>query len=182
MFEMKGTHLALQRVGRGLLKPFGLTPARFDLMRAIGARWVKQSDLWRRLNVVRSAVCEMVHALEVLGWVRRVRAADSRTWLVKLTRRGRALYDSAHDRCIESGDATLSVDRGLADEHVEVDTRRVREEVLLICDAVQRVFRARPRARGDLYPWRPEDYYFWLIDAADHESNDGDIPFVTVNW
>jgi len=146
-------------------------------MHALRHGWVKQSELWRRLNVVRSVISEMVRALRILGWVTRVRAADSRTWLVRLTGRGRALYERAYDRCVESGDAALHVDCGLGDGYVESDTRRIREEFLLVCDAVQRVFRVRdPCRRADLYMWRPEDYYFWFVEPGEGE---GDVPFVT---
>ena len=63
MFEVKGAHLAMQGFGRRMLRRFGLTPARFDLMNAVAARGMKQSDLWKRLNVVRSVICEMLRSL-----------------------------------------------------------------------------------------------------------------------
>src|SRR5579885_110792 len=88
MFHVKAAHLAAQRVGRSLVRKYGLTPARFDLLNALRGKGMRQCDLWRRLNVVRSVVSEMIAALLELRWVKRVRAADGRTWLVQLTQRG----------------------------------------------------------------------------------------------
>lgn len=163
IFEMKGAHLALQRIGRVLLRRFGVTPARFDLMAALGQNGMKQAHLWRRLNVTRSVVCEMVRALLDLGWVTRHRAADSRTWIVRLTRRGRAIFERAYDACVESGDATLHADYALAGGKVEIDTLTARCEILGLCDEIQEALRVWPILRGpDLYMWRPEDFYFHL--------------------
>jgi DNA-binding MarR family transcriptional regulator len=179
MFEVKGTHLAAQRQGRVMLRRFGLTPARFDLMHALGRDGMKQSDLWKRLNVTRSVVCEMVHALKVLGWVARVRAADSRTWMVRLTRRGWALFERAYDACVESGDAALRMDQGLARGYVEIDGVAARNEFLFVCEGIQWEFRPHSWFGGrPLYVWKPEDYYAWLTDP---DEPPGDVPFVTDN-
>src|SRR5690349_980733 len=80
MFDVKAAHLALQRVGREFAHPYGMTVARFDLMNALGGKGMLQKDLWKLLQVTRSVVCEMVQSLMEKGWVKRVRAADSRTW------------------------------------------------------------------------------------------------------
>ena len=176
MFETKATHLALQRVGRRMLQRYGITPARFDLMNAIGLEGLRQSDLWKRLNVVRSVVSEMVRALEALGWVRRIRAADARTWRVKLTRLGRELFLRAFDECVENGNAAVTMDFGLAQGHVE-STHHVREVYLWHCTTISAVFRTMPWFRGDsLYCDDPEDYYHWLVEPGESGS---DIPYAT---
>ncbi len=98
MFQLKAAHLSVQKVGRGLLREHeAMTPARFDLLNALGERGMRQMDLWKRLNVGRSAVSQMVRLLMELGWVKRVRAADSRTWLVMRTRNGREAFEAAND-------------------------------------------------------------------------------------
>ncbi len=177
MFKVKGAHLAVQRVGRRLLRRFGLTPARFDLMNALGRKGMKQNILSLRLDVVRSAVCEMVDALEGLGWVKRVRAADSRTWLVMLTRRGRIVFFRAYRRLVKTGDVAVHMDYGLARGHAEVNVLDVRNGFLHVCDAVQDVFRTRRSFRGpDLYVWQPQDYYFMLGEPGDPTY---DVPFVS---
>ena len=177
MFHLKGAHLAAQRVGRGLLRRFGLTPARFDLMHAVAATGMRQSDLWKRLGVVRSVVCEMVRSLEVLGWVKRVRAVDSRTWTVQLTRRGREVFERAYARWVESGDASLYMDAALTGGHVESDAQEKRLHMIYACDDVHAAFRTQPGFFApELYPWHPEDYYFMLTNP---DEPPGRIPFVT---
>jgi DNA-binding MarR family transcriptional regulator len=177
MFETKETHLALQRVGRGMLQRFGMTPARFDLMKALGTKGMRQSDLWKRLNVVRSVVSEMVQALEELGWVKRVRAADSRTWLVMLTRRGRDVFQCAFDACVESGNAAVMMDYGLTQTHIESDSEDARTTYLWFANNIATTFRTAPWFRGDaLYPNDPEDYYFMLLTPGEEP---GRIPYAT---
>ena len=179
MFHAKAAHLAAQRVGRRLLRGYGVTPARFDLMNALGVRGMKQSDLWRRLNVVRSVVCEMVRALRELGWVKRVRAADGRTWLVQLTQRGRAIFERAYAGCVENGDATAYMDAGLTSGYAELDASRYRNEFIFACDALDAAFRVTPWFEGAcLYGWHPEDYWTWLTDADDRTGTEK-IPFVS---
>jgi DNA-binding MarR family transcriptional regulator len=176
IFHVKGGHLAVQRFARRALRSFGLTPARFDLMKALGDRGMRQSDLWKRLNVVRSVVCEMVRALGRLGWVARVRAPDSRTWTVRLTKVGRAVFERAYDACVENGNVAVAVDAALCEEHLEIDWEQHRLDIIHSCDTLDAAFRAMPWFRGpDLYLWDPEDYYFMLTDA---EDRDGDLPFV----
>jgi DNA-binding MarR family transcriptional regulator len=175
MFHVKGAHLALQRVGRGLLRRNGLTPARFDLLHALGSRGLTQSALWRRLGVVRSAVSEMLRSLRALGWVKRVRAPDGRTWLVQLTNRGRRLFEPAYDRWVESGYTTVCIDAALVQRHAGLDAERHRLEILYACEALEDEFRVRAPG-ADLYGWSPEDYYFWLTEPGGFP---GDVPFVT---
>lgn len=176
MFEVKGTHLAFQRAGRSFLREYGLTPARFDLLNALGRDGIRQSDLWKRLNVVRSVVSEMVRALQALSWVKRVRAADGRTWLVMLTRRGRDVFERAYAECVENGDVNVSVDAALTNGHVELDAMRYREELIGVCGHVQAMFRTTPWFRGrDLYVVDIEEYCYWLTWPGEPP---GETPFV----
>jgi len=168
MFHVKGAHLAVQRVGRRLLHRFGMTPARFDLMHALGRRGMRQCDLWRQLNVVRSVVCEMVRALRVMGWVKRVRAADGRTWLVQRTRRGADVFRRAYEACVERGDAAVWMDFALTGGHVESDAEDTRNTFVFHCDEIERTLETRPPRRAtDLYVWRPEDYYARLVEPGE---------------
>jgi len=176
MFELKAAHLSVQRVGRAFLQGDGLTPARFDLMNALGRNGMRQSDLWKRLEVARSVVCEMVRSLMRLGWVKRVRAADSRTWLVMLTRVGRALFERAYDQHVESGNVAVAMEPGLGRGHVETDTLSVRNEIWWICEGLLEAYRTRKSWFGpDLYCCDPEDYYMWLTWPG---MGPGDVPFV----
>jgi len=177
MFETKAAHLAVQRVGRRLLKPYGITPARFDLMNALGLHGMRQSDLWKQLNVVRSVISEMVRSLETIGWVRRVRAADSRTWLVTLTRKGHEIFRRAFNERVESGDAAVMMDYGLAQTHVEDDSQRTRELYLWLAMNVSTTFRTMPWFRGDeLYCTDAEEYCYALLEPGDPAA---DLPWVS---
>ncbi len=177
MFETKAAHLSMQRVGRGLLRRHGLTVARFDLMNALGHKGMRQSDLWKRLNVVRSVICEMVRALVEMGWVKRVRAADSRTWLVMLTRRGRALFQRAFDEHVESGNVAVLMDYGLARRHAAADALKIRETLWWHLMSIQLTFRTSRWWRGpDLYWCDPEDYYHYLTWPGELAEN---VPFVS---
>ncbi len=177
MFHLKAAHLAVQRVGRGLLRRTpGMTVARFDLMNALGTKGMRQSDLWKRLNVVRSVVCEMVRSLVERGWVRRIRAADSRTWLVTLTRLGRCVFQREFDEHVESGNVGVHMDYGLAGRYAEVDAREIREVLWWHLTSIQVTFRKAPWWRGDDLDWcDPEDYYPWLTWPGEPS---GDVPFV----
>ena len=179
IFEWKGAHLALQRLGRGLLRRLGITPARFDLMHALGRDGMKQSALWRRLNVVRSVVCEMLGALEALGLVRRVRdEEDGRTWLVKLTARGRALCERVYERWMDSGDVTLFVDRALTGANPEIDVESERFRVVETCTALQSSFLPPDPLPGwDLYTWHWEDYGGAFAEVG-LPTFPGQVPFV----
>ena len=177
MFETKAAHLSVQRVGRGLLRPHGLTVARFDLMNALGKKGMRQSDLWKRLNVVRSVICEMVLALVELGWVKRVRAADSRTWLVMLTRLGRAVFQRAFDEHVESGKVAVLMDYGVAREHADANALAIRETLWWHLTSIQLTFRKSPWWRGpNLYWCNPEDYYFHLTWPGELAEK---VPFVS---
>ncbi len=144
MFEVKAAHLSVQRVGRGLLRPHGMTVARFDLMNALGLKGMKQSDLWKRLNVVRSVICEMVRSLMELGWVKRVRAADSRTWLVMATRKGREIFQRAFDAHVETGNVSVLMDYGLSRTHAETDALEIRQLLWWHLTSIRVTFRTMP--------------------------------------
>jgi DNA-binding MarR family transcriptional regulator len=178
LFELKRGHLSATRIARRALRAFELTPARFDLMNAIGRRGARQCDLWRRLNVVRSVVSEMVGALLELRWVKRVRAADGRTWLVSLTRRGREVFERAYDRWVESGDVAVYVDAVLVDRQFEVDPGRHRIELITrMANFIEELGWDLRRGRS-LYPWDPEDYYDRFADMEPPWTC-GRVPYVT---
>jgi DNA-binding MarR family transcriptional regulator len=96
-FGMKRGHLAVNAWALGRLKEFGITPARFDLMRMIyfrNYRWA-QSELRRALGVARATISVMVRALVKLGWItREVNPFDRRTLDCLLTYEGRRVVAS----------------------------------------------------------------------------------------
>ncbi len=96
-FGVKRAHLAVNGWALGRLREFGVTPARFDLMRLIydrNYRWV-QSELRGRLGVARATISRMLRSLERLGWVvREVNPYDRRTRDCVLTYEGRRVVAS----------------------------------------------------------------------------------------
>jgi DNA-binding MarR family transcriptional regulator len=183
MFDVKAAHLALQRVGRAIARPYGMTVARFDLMNALGRNGMLQKDLWKLLEVTRSVVCEMVHELLELGWVKRVRAADSRTWLVMRTVRGSALFQRIFDEMVNNGEVATYMECGLSRGPGKVvDTLPVRERLLWDCGGITEAYRTRECWRGgSLYMSDPEDYYAALTTVE--EGTWGTVPFITdVDW
>lgn len=96
-FGVKRTHLTVNRWALHRLRQFGVTPARFDLMRLIYERnyvW-SQDAIRHRLGVARSTVSRMLGALEQLGWItRETRMADRRTRRCMLTYEGRRVVAS----------------------------------------------------------------------------------------
>ncbi len=177
-FSMKRAHLGGERLGRKLLEPFGLTPARFDLMNTIADRKrpMPQKELWKRLGVVRSAVCEMVKALMKLALVKRYRAADSRTWIVRLTTRGREVIRRAYDALINRGDATVHVDALITDD-AEIDPASTRYDWVGTFFEIGARLGNWVRRNTDLYCWDIEEFYAWLTTAGDGEF--GAVPFVS---
>ena len=97
-FGVKRAHLAVNAWALGRLKKdFGVTPARFDLMRLIyerNFRWI-QSELRSRLGVARATISRMLRSLEKLGWIeRKPNAWDRRTRDCVLTYEGRRVVAS----------------------------------------------------------------------------------------
>jgi len=96
-FGVKRSHLALNRWALLKLREFGVTPARFDLMRLIFVRNFRRSqmDLRRKLGVARATISRMMKALEKLGWItREVDPFDRRTRDCTLTYEGRRIVAS----------------------------------------------------------------------------------------
>ena len=95
LFAYKRVHLAGNRNALKLLAAFGVTPARFDLMRTLYGRRdfaMAQSFLRAQLGVARATVSRMLIALERLGVVeRKVDEYDRRTKKVTLTYTARSL-------------------------------------------------------------------------------------------
>jgi DNA-binding MarR family transcriptional regulator len=125
-----------------------------------------QSDLWKRLNVTRSVICEMLGSLLELRWVQRIRAADSRTWLVTLTKLGRDIFRRCFEETVNNGDVVMALERGLA--KCKTNTLDARETLWWYCEAFIEAYRTRRAWFGeDLYLCDPEDYYAWFIEPGE---------------
>ena len=96
LFAFKRVHLAGNRHAMKLLRPFDVTPARFDLMRILygnkNTYSMAQSWLRGELGVARATISKMLKALEKLGLVeRKTDEWDRRTKRVTLTYAARSL-------------------------------------------------------------------------------------------
>jgi len=163
-FSMKRAHLGGERMGRKLLEGYGLTPTRFDVLNTLAdaRKAMKQSELWKRLGVVRSAVCEMVKVLERLAFITRKRAKDSRTWLIRLTKRGREFARRAYDGLVNEGEATGYVDKIITCDQLDGDAVSRRYHLAGLFFAIGAQLGNRVRRNADLYPWDIEDFYAQL--------------------
>jgi len=93
MFQMKRAHLSSQSAARPFCKEVGLSPARFDVMRAASGLVLgrPQKELANILGLSRTAISKMVRLLIERGLLRRERSPrDARTFLVLLTEEGAA--------------------------------------------------------------------------------------------
>ncbi|HEY2367364.1 MAG TPA: MarR family transcriptional regulator, partial [Polyangiaceae bacterium] len=180
---MKRAHLGGERLGRGLLKEFELTPARFDLLNTIvdceaQGDAMTQAELWKRLGVVRSAVCEMVKELVRVGILKRHRrTAKSRTWIIQMTELGRRLQKTAYDELINNGVATQYVNSSITNEH-ETDPAPRRYALSPFLFSVGAKLGNRVQRNSDLYLWDYEEFYADLITPEDRDMYFGDLPWV----
>jgi len=147
-FVVKRAHLATLRFSRKVLAPFGLTPARFDVLYALTESEIErtQSGLRRALDVARATISEMLTTLERLGLVARTRGLDRRTWEVTLTAKGQSALDAAVAHTMDDGLVPLTVDGILAEDDVEVDPAVER-------DALEASVRRLRDAFGDGASW-----------------------------
>lgn len=182
-FSMKRAHLGGERLGRWLLKEFELTPARFDLLNTIvdceaNEDVMTQAELWKRLGVVRSAVCEMVKELVKIGILKRHRRTPkSRTWIIQLTELGRKLQKAAYDELINNGVATQHAN-SLITHSYETDPAPRRYEWTPFFFSIGARLGNRVQRNGDLYVWDYEEFYAQLITPEDRDMYFGGLPWV----
>ena len=174
-FSVKLAHLAANRFGGRLLRPFGLTPARFDALLAIGSWGTTQRELRVVLRVARSTVSELVDALVTAGLVRRARAFDRRTWRLWWTQLGRTVLERAYDACINDGFVPLSIDTVLACGQTEIDADAARFRLIEPLFALSEHF-GRGGWMRDLYCWHPDDFIGALTRPGDPAP---EVPWVT---
>jgi DNA-binding MarR family transcriptional regulator len=184
-FSMKRAHLGWERLGRKFLKEEGLTPARYDLLNTIvdceaSGSLMTQAELWKRLGVVRSAVCEMVMELVELKILTRTRAKDSRTWIVRLTELGKRLQKSAYEDLNNNGIATQWADSLMTDRK-NIDPMPIRYEWTQIFFSIGADLGNHVRRNSDLYAWDIEELYASLIRPEDGETW-GNVPWMDDKW
>lgn len=113
MFSIKRADQRSLRLQRGLLEPFGITPARYDMLFVIltagnhlgSTRCILQSAIRRALGVTAVTTCKMLRALEKSKFVTRKReiAKDKRQVLVVLTRKALRLLRRVDRQIVRPG-------------------------------------------------------------------------------
>ncbi len=188
MFRLKRAfHRSLAFV-RPLIAEFGLTPARFDMMRAIYGLFERQTDtlqseVRRILGVTAATVSRMLKSLEALGFVVRRRDRDKRERVVTLTEEGERRFLEARAALVQSG----ALDLVVASVLTKPDRwgRRHDDAHAAVCmlDEIRRAF--DDVANDALYEpswWfagihSPEGHpQNWDIDIFDPDGEDEDTP------
>lgn len=108
-FGLKRAHQTSLRFSHKLLRPFGITPARFDMLRCIERlEYGFQCEIAEALGVSAPTVSRMLKALVELGLVVRARFEEwGRGKIVALTAEGMALVKRAVESLFGSGAAAL---------------------------------------------------------------------------
>ena len=108
LFGLKRAHQASLTVSRQLLRPFRLTPARFDMLCALAQNeCLAISDLANMLGVKPPTVSRMVKALLPLGLVEITGADDLRIRYLHLSDTGELLLKEALRAILGAGAANL---------------------------------------------------------------------------
>lgn len=104
-FQVKRAHWRLWSFASRLLRPFGTTPARLDMLQAIDELEAPtQTRLARKLGLTKGTVSEMLDLLQVSGFVHRLQStSDLRCKIVRLTELGRALLGAVFRVLVRSG-------------------------------------------------------------------------------
>ncbi len=130
-FQLKRAHHRVVAFGQSVLRRFGLTPARFDLLFIVYVRWTfqkrvydapAQTDLCRVLGVTAATVSRMVRSLEELGIVTRFKSpVDRRTKQVSLTKEGLDLFREALRHVFQKGVVDLAYQSAFGNASLDLE-------------------------------------------------------------
>ncbi len=154
-FSVKRVHLRIVEIGKGLLRRFELTPARFDMMRIVlvhAPEGVSQTRIRALLGVSAATVSRMLLSLEKLGFIARHEwKHDTRRLIVTLTELGKCRVTEAMAAMVASGNAERMAQRG-----VDFDTKAAVPRLRVL----QRALASMRRNYGDRSaftdPWRTD--------------------------
>jgi DNA-binding MarR family transcriptional regulator len=125
LFGMKRADQCSRALQRRLLGPFGITPARYDMLFVIFQvrvykrfRSIFQSHLRRQLGVTAPTTSKMARALERLGFItrKRERFGDRRQILIELTEKGISLLRRVRKEVIDPGILWLALYTAMSTE------------------------------------------------------------------
>ena len=184
MFRLKRAHLRSLAIARRLYEELGLTPARYDLLYALG--WTAlgqehQYTLWRALGISRTSGSKMVRRLMELGLVTRWRSkTDRRTYVVAFTETGAVAMRRAMLFLVTSRVLRRAYELVFGNPPIG-ETPETAVAVQNLAWAVDRVARRFGDTSRNLYPSRedPEDNGcdYDLDGDDDPDSPDGVIAF-----
>jgi DNA-binding MarR family transcriptional regulator len=156
-FSVKRVHLRIVEVSKRLVMRFGLTPARFDMLRIVlihAPDGVSQAKIRALLGVSAATVSRMLIALEKLGFIARdAWGYDARCLIVTLTDLGKKRVSDAMNALVEhpKAKAERMAQRGV-DFEPKVAEPRLR--------VLQRALASMRRNYGDAAaftdPWRTD--------------------------
>lgn len=147
-------------MGRRVLKAFGVTPARYEMLSAIG-EGATQKELWQATGLARATVCEMLCVLEQLEWVMTWR--HGRTKFVSLTSRGEKILDAAYGECVGNGRVTMAIDAALG--NIELDSEQTLEARLASDQRLRWFFRDGAQSELHRFDWYENlGHFAWLED------------------
>jgi DNA-binding MarR family transcriptional regulator len=158
-FSLKRTHHRALAYSRRLSVPYGLTPARFDMMYAIDRHrdsllW--QSHLRRLLGVTAATISRMVRSLEELGYITRDRNAfDRRQIDIRITKLGSSVFDFVENLTMTTGNVDFIVTGAFA------VLWYAESAISDLFDFEAFLHRARDRLWDTAtlrYPWHPDDF------------------------
>ena len=160
-FDLKRAHHATLKFSRRVLSAFELTPARFDVLYAVGTnRWIFQHDLRVALGVARATISEMLKVLEKIGLITRWRWGRRR--VVWLSSKGREVMQRALDGCVNNGFVPLCVEQLLTKNDLSRSEFVARRDLHFTCALLRRAF--GDSATEELHPWRRCRYESAIVD------------------
>ena len=175
MFGVKRWHLQIVEASKRLLQPDSLTPARFDMMRAIAARGgeLRQRNLQYLLGVSAVTISKMLKGLEEKGFLVRTRLErDRRFKNVIITASGHAALEADLRYCVDSRiNEYLAAALVTGDRYVNIDSATVRRRIEEASDHLiygRRILRDRSPVR---HPWSRGDFALLGFVALEHEQN-----------
>lgn len=181
-FGIERLHLRIVECSKALFKVFGLTPARFDILRTIHERDgdVPQHALVEFFGVADSTISRMLSGLEDKGFIVRTRAShDGRFKSIRLTPEGLAAYKGA----LRFGVSRLNADRIAAslvsgDWHAKADGIVMRRRVEKMTDKLVVARRLLHDPSLVRYPWRRAQYLDMPRLALEHDTHPAPVPRV----
>jgi DNA-binding MarR family transcriptional regulator len=153
---MKRGYLRGVSFARKLLQPFGLTPARFDVLFLLRKGWKHQSAICRHLGLHPSTVSKLLKKIDDVLVYRNCDWENHREVVVKLSAAGRAALEAAAAALVDNGALDAYVEWAVAGPNRHKAKRPV--ATLNFEEALLRLRRALLDSARLLYVFEPEEH------------------------